>query len=174
MPNNILDRPLDYHPKIRKPYFFVIEFLIIITNVIAILVGIGSSWYNAFHSGADWFFFFLIPPIFILLFGITPILYMLRWRKASRNYEQSKDKEGFKKLSTELIAFVHPVMGVMLTLILFITCIALYSTFNKNDDWPVILIVVVIFVFPIFVLGPMQYLFIRYIRKIAKQFNETT
>jgi hypothetical protein len=172
MSNEILDNPQNDFPKIRKAYFSVLEFSILIANGLFILIGVFICWRSAFIEGT--WLFLVNPTIFILLFGIPPFHFIYQWRKASLEYDASKRADALKKLSNHVAILLTPIVfGLLVLLFLFLFLRQsflemLVSGINNNGDYILYLWLVIVFLFFV-ILGPVQFFFIRKASKINKQ-----
>lgn len=159
--NELLDSPIGLKT-IRKSYFSAIEWSIMSINGLFTFLGVILFWKVAYDS--ETWLLYINPPIFILLFGLTPIIYIWQWRKASIEYDKSNNINLLQNISLGLIKFVYIGTGLTfgLTLLIFASMYYGASSFGF-EVWQAG--VVVIFI-PMFILGPVQFLFIRMTKNI--------
>jgi len=160
MPNQLLDAPIqDSAHKIRKPYFDVVEYAIMISNGMILFFGIGGCWMVVLNGGT--WVFILNPPVFIVLFCYTPLGYMLHWRKASIAYEQRGEKQGLINLKGNFMTFVRWVTTALWS-VLLITGVPYLLKVEEDVSY----LVVAVGLLVLFIVGPVQTWFVARVMKI--------
>ncbi len=171
MPNEILDSPTRGNfQKIRKPYTSILEYIILITNGIFIVLGVFICWSIALTE-ENWLFL-INPTVFVLLFGIPPFHFVYKWRKASQEYEITQNTNLLKPLSSHVAIFLAPViLGLWILIFLFLSSFFFALTeFDSNATqgnslflWRLMVL------FLLIALGPIQFFFIRNTNKISQK-----
>lgn len=156
MSNKILDQPVNLHKTIRKPYFTIVEFLLLFLNGLLVFVGVSACFYFAYTE--QLWLFIVNPTVFILFFGVPPLLFIPQWRAASLEYDDSQRTIKLIDLSKQKI----PRVMLFTSLLSFVFCIGLIVTAffylnSSRSDYMITLISIA----PTLVLGPVQFFFTK-------------
>lgn len=161
MPNELLDEHEINRLIVRKPYYDLLEYIIMICNLIFLVGGVAACWRYAI---AEEIWLLLInPPIFIVIFSIPVILFVQKWRKVSKAYEVGDFSERWNASNGFTLTFVHLVTGIIFNLAFFITSI--FNLFPPRFSF-------LFFVWLVTIgLGPIQYFYLRKVKKLLIEIN---
>lgn len=165
MPSQILDAP--EHPilKLRKPYFSLIENTLMLFNLLFILIGVGFCW---FYLASESWIFIINPPIFIFLMAGSPLIYIIKWQKASKAYDKLHKTELLQAFTQQSTPIFHPFYELLWTIVFVLSLLFTLIFVLWTDTAPLLAKVSSPFlVLTSLLLGPMHYLFLKRIRKLA-------
>lgn len=149
MNNQILDEFTTDVERIRLPKAVVIEVILFVFNGLFLVVGIGLSWRAAFNNGI--WLLLINPPVFIVLFGLLPILFIRKWRRLSMAYEAG-ESVSWSDLDGVFLDFTYKIGGAIWTGI---------SVLGIFFGWYTTIYALFLLLFPALVLGPLQFWYIR-------------
>ena len=165
MPSPILDAPEKPTLKLRKPYFSLIENTLLLFNLLFLLIGIGFCW---FYLARESWLFIINPPIFILLMAGSPLIYIIRWQKASKAYDNFNETELLQAFTKQSTPIFHPLYELLWTIVFVLSLLFAIVFVFWTDTAPVLAkLSVPLLIINSLLLGPVHYLFIKRIRKLA-------
>ncbi len=164
MAQEILDTALEkqLYKKVRFPFLVMVEYVILSTNVLVMLIGIVVGCIGAAFITENWVAL-ILPPIFILLLGLPNIFFVRNWQKKTLEYEAKKDirilavdsPPNYKNIVAQTIFGFFANIGFLYQFmeISSATVNNFDAIFSENliFNW--------ILLFPMLILGPMQSIF---------------
>lgn len=172
MSDNILDTPEREKKNLRKSYYTIIEGLILVSNTLFMALGLIESLdftTTQLKSGLLPFMSSLVIPVLIIGFGLSPILYIYNWRKASIEYKKNGRFKTLSRKLTNAMNFVHIIAGLFWTIVFTISFSFFIGVILGFSERTVAILSIGCLYTAIFaILGPLQYWYLRMITKIYK------